>query len=64
MSDSSIIRGIEEILSTLDHIYPHIHYYYYFPFDFCRYYEIGFNTLEEHTLVLCGELCIDRTKFV
>lgn len=31
---------------------------------FCRYYEIGFNTLEEHTLVLCGELCIDKTKFV
>lgn len=31
---------------------------------FCRYYEIGFNTLEEYTLVLCGELCIDRIKFV
>ncbi len=31
---------------------------------FCRYYEIGFITLEEYSLVLCGELYSARREFV
>lgn len=31
---------------------------------FCRYYEVSFNTVEEYTLVLCGELYIARIEFV